>query len=772
MYIDKMNISFDVKNVHSPNKPDDIIKKEINYFKLHVEKDYRYISDFEIFPDDNCIMCYTEDNEIELTYKDNTITGIECYNQQKITQDLYNLIDEKKTISENLIMFNDYFYENDEANNESESDEDSDASSEKPKQKEKKINMLEIFHGKKDDNESIISLEGLDDDDVNSDNGFLVEDEPIKDSKPVKFEIDIEPEKLLPDLSDDIIIDNNHENDNYVPFEIIKKSKEIGRHSTVHQIISEINNAIKNTKNVIIKPIDTVFKVYVENKHGSNKFDYELIISERYPYEPPSINVKTACSASLTYSLTNCEMLNTNKWNPLISLKDIIIGIYNNIDKLDFNIIKSQIKNKNFQEMTTKLIEVTNTAPLNIQAYNLNFDFLKIQDKQNSKGIGYDFKGSTWDIKSHIAIQEAKNNVIKITLQYIHPLIKENSEYIGETCLIPYIKQYIYDVSLFEIEKNKEYYTILFKVFNEIYKLGKYNENFNLEKICSQRESFVDYCEIYQSIPILEKKQDITTKTSYVDIMRETAFGFAKIIESRHFKFMDKTSSSNVSPNFSRRLKSEIRNLSSNLPISDTSSIFLRIDENNMSIMKFLIIPHPDTPYAYGCFEFDMYLNADYPNTPPHVEIITTGGGKFRFNPNLYDTGKVCLSLLGTWSGTGGESWSTESTILQVLLSIQSLIFCEEPYFNEPGYESSRGTKEGKAKNDAYMEPIRYNTLKLGMVEQLRNPSFGFEDIIKNHFKLKQKEIFKKLDDWKTISTNNPNFDLQYNLLKGLVAKL
>ena len=482
MYIDKMNISFDVKNVHSPNKPDDIIKKEINYFKLHVEKDYRYISDFEIYPDDNSIMCYTEDNEIELTYKDNTITDIECYNQQKITQDLYNLIDEKKTISENLIMFNDYFYENDQANNESESDEDSDASSEKPKQKEKKINMLEIFHGKKDDNESIISLEGLDDDDVNSDNGFL-EDEPIKDSKPVKFEIDIEPEKLLPDLSDDIIIDNNHENDNYVPFEIIKKSKEIGRHSTVHQIISEINNAIKNTKNVIIKPIDTVFKVYVENKHGSNKFDYELIISERYPYEPPSINVKTACSASLTYSLTNCEMLNANKWNPLISLKDIIIGIYNNIDKLDFEKIKSQIKNKNFQEMTTKLIEVTNTAPLNIQAYNLNFDFLKIQDKQNSKGIGYDFKGSTWDIKSHIAIQEAKNNVIKITLQYIHPLIKENSEYIGETCLIPYIKQYIYDVSLFEIEKNKEYYTILFKVFNEIYKLGKYNENFNYKHI-------------------------------------------------------------------------------------------------------------------------------------------------------------------------------------------------------------------------------------------------------------------------------------------------
>ena len=27
-----------------------------------------------------------------------------------------------------------------------------------------------------------------------------------------------------------------------------------------------------------------------------------------------------------------------------------------------------------------------------------------------------------------------------------------------------------------------------------------------------------------------------------------------------------------------------------------------------------------------------------------------------RFNPNLYSNGKVCLSLLGTWSGKGGEA--------------------------------------------------------------------------------------------------------------------
>ena len=50
--------------------------------------------------------------------------------------------------------------------------------------------------------------------------------------------------------------------------------------------------------------------------------------------------------------------------------------------------------------------------------------------------------------------------------------------------------------------------------------------------------------------------------------------------------------------------------------------------------------------------------------------------------------GKVCLSLLGTWSGAKGEMWEpAHSTMLQVIVSIQSLILVPQPYFNEPGYE-------------------------------------------------------------------------------------
>ena len=88
-----------------------------------------------------------------------------------------------------------------------------------------------------------------------------------------------------------------------------------------------------------------------------------------------------------------------------------------------------------------------------------------------------------------------------------------------------------------------------------------------------------------------------------------------------------------------------------------------------------------------------------------------TGGGSVRFNPNLYKCGKVCLSLLGTWSGARGESWDPAASSMlqvstparrglppqgvhgrssrwpdvQVLISISSLILVEHPYYNEPG---------------------------------------------------------------------------------------
>ena len=76
-------------------------------------------------------------------------------------------------------------------------------------------------------------------------------------------------------------------------------------------------------------------------------------------------------------------------------------------------------------------------------------------------------------------------------------------------------------------------------------------------------------------------------------------------------------------------------------------AVFCRFAEDNVSVCKMLILAPPATPYARGAFVFDVLFPSEYPNAPPKVNLQTTGAGSVRFNPNLYNCGKVCLSLLG-----------------------------------------------------------------------------------------------------------------------------
>lgn len=74
-----------------------------------------------------------------------------------------------------------------------------------------------------------------------------------------------------------------------------------------------------------------------------------------------------------------------------------------------------------------------------------------------------------------------------------------------------------------------------------------------------------------------------------------------------------------------------------------------------------------ETPYANGCFEFDVYFPPDYPNSPMLINLETTGRHTVRFNPNLYIDGKICLSILNTWHGRPEEKWNAHtSSFLQV----------------------------------------------------------------------------------------------------------
>jgi len=203
-------------------------------------------------------------------------------------------------------------------------------------------------------------------------------------------------------------------------------------------------------------------------------------------------------------------------------------------------------------------------------------------------------------------------------------------------------------------------------------------------------------------------------------------------------------------PKRSLAIAKELAVLTTNLPVAWDSSIFLRVDETRVDIIKALIIGPEGTPYQNGCFLFDIFLGHSYNQLPPSVKYMTTNGGKFRFNPNLYADGKVCLSLLGTWAGPG---WvAGKSTLLQVLISIQSMILCEEPYLNEPGWATSSGTPQ----SNAYSANIRRMVVKTAMLGNLKNPPEPFGDIIRTHFRLKARSISAQLDQWSSQDDGQP----------------
>ena len=84
------------------------------------------------------------------------------------------------------------------------------------------------------------------------------------------------------------------------------------------------------------------------------------------------------------------------------------------------------------------------------------------------------------------------------------------------------------------------------------------------------------------------------------------------------------------------------------LPVAPEGAVLMLRDESRMDVLKVLISgpagvldAAQDTPYAFGLFEFAVFIPPDYPNEPPLVNLQTTGDGMVRFNPNLYSDGKA-----------------------------------------------------------------------------------------------------------------------------------
>ncbi|XP_021807907.1 putative ubiquitin-conjugating enzyme E2 38 [Prunus avium] len=143
-----------------------------------------------------------------------------------------------------------------------------------------------------------------------------------------------------------------------------------------------------------------------------------------------------------------------------------------------------------------------------------------------------------------------------------------------------------------------------------------------------------------------------------------------------------------------KKIMQEWKILEKHLP----DSIYVRAYETRIDLLRAVVVGASGTPYHDALFFFDIAFPSDYPTHPPEVHYRSFG---LRPNPNLYASGYVCLSLLNTWPGKGREKWDpSQSTILQVLVSIQGLVLNKEPYFNEPGAGNRFGCEASRAYNE------------------------------------------------------------------------
>ena len=575
--------------------------------------------------------------------------------------------------------------------------------------------------------------------------------------------------------------------------EVLKTSKQSNTCKNLFDIkiipddnnIFKLNVSISNLKNPRLLEEFNKYKEFNPDFNNTIKLTIDMP-KLYYPYAPPIITInEPKFDDVFLYSLATLDYFKQEYWNPSNTIENVIhniiqiIELYGTIDKDSLSSIN----------INNHVIKLWSLLSLEVEHNKINIDFVKLTtmtetNKNTTKmasGTGYSNSSSKdWDVKKYLS--EKKNK----TADIINHLKEINTKLLScDNITLKIINRlpsildyYLYDVNILEItNKIEEYAQIvimltylqsfynqlefkdrklstlvasLIKTVNEYIKMVKNNDN--------------DIKDIFNSILALKvdlETNQVVAQNDVYDCLKEKQFSACDFNKFSIIQEETKNGLLNA-----KRILREFSSLQKSLPFNYETSIFFRYCEDSINKIKFLIIGPKDTPYQDGCYIFDMLLPTSYPLTNPRVNFLTTGKGTVRFNPNLYNNGKVCLSLLGTWQG---ETWNENSTILQVLVSIQSLILIDHPYFNEPGYQSSYGTPSGMETSRKYNEEVQSNNIRWAIIDNILNPVPEFADIIKTHFSIKKNEIIKLAEKWET--TNN-KISSQIKLLNDALDKL
>lgn len=497
--------------------------------------------------------------------------------------------------------------------------------------------------------------------------------------------------------------------------------------------------------------------LFLDNKFDEIKMKIDLDLT-LYPFVPVRLSLEHKnIDERINYILKNLEFLRQSNWNPTLRLKDLILEL---VKKFNEN-LELYYLDKEINKLEKIIFELgTLTNLLSEKSDKFEIDTTKLQKSSDKKywagGTGFGFQGaSDWDIDKYIDSQKILKNNIILCLNKVYLLLDKFYKDIDLDILVKYLDQQLTDINFLELFENNRLYNLIFKIVIKLNKLGieyykdsfcELNEEFNNESLelnddQNKSKELIKNLVEFKKVSIEEIKLDLDdykTKMKKYQVSKYTTPSYHRFYTEKDKKYTPKVLS---------RIAMEISSLKKSLPLDYGSMALLQIDKKCIHLLRFFITGPKDTPYEDGIYEFHLCFPCDYPLSPPKVLLHTTGGGKFRFNPNLYANGKVCLSLLNTWSGEKGEKWNpATSTLLQVIVSIQSLIMVDMPYFNEPTYERLLGTRKGEIQNIQYNHPVLVNNLRLAMTDMIKNKEKleGLEEFVSEYFKIKKLDINNK----------------------------
>lgn len=541
---------------------------------------------------------------------------------------------------------------------------------------------------------------------------------------------------------------------------------------------------------------DNIFEVYFTLYYGEEirgSFIWINNPDKSYPNFPPSMKwLSPKLDFDKMLILFNLSLFDPKNWNPcqdLISILNYLkIFILNSKIFLDEN-----TKYNDFENIIIRFCELTNMWPECDHFDNLPSFGIKITNEANickNSGKGYS-KGRICNLD--LSKQDDKFREIFEILKFIYDneISSESETYNldNRKFLINFkpFKYFIYntlrELSFLDIHNNIDFYDLIVKItewfylndsdpqnnllYVEMKKFGLKIKNNNLmqnlniphNKFEKQVLNLIRSMDkiSFESLPS-KIEEDI-----YLDFLRSKKVEFSENFSNTYFKG-NKYEIISQTKNLINRLKAEWLDLQSNLPVEHSGSIFINWSSQQFNLAKIMFIPSSETPYAYGCYIFDLLITNEYPDTCPKIQFLTTDGGNVRFNPNLYNEGKVCLSLLGTWTG---ESWNPKkSNLLQLLMSILGMIFVEDPFFNEPCYTGKESLY--KKQSLEYNQNIRYENLRVAIKNNLKYPIPEFKEIIYHHFRCKKSELNIKINSW----IDDEPTENKKNMMKTLLQKI